>query len=726
LSNYNKDDLLKCHLEILKHYPEEIKIIVVHMGAKHFEPTLDNCKVINIPDSGSSIRSLFALMKALEIAWEDGICKINYREGDQWTLNHERVKENFSKNAVFQAFHSKDGADLNNSYLDVERFTSTYEEFANWALFQERDASVEKKFNRWVQMSVKTAEESHKLENPEDYQIIGDQREIDRMANYQKIKNKITYLESLEKEPNFKKWLETSTELAKPEKIEKNDYNKNMNISVRFGHGLGDCCNFAHLIPLFTRRGYEISVHCDPDKTPIFIAAGAKIVNAAQNSHGWFHPHVGQMNSLDDHWNGSKAGHNINHSPMPFIGRDHERWQELCDERISLEDQSTQETKDFINEIIKDLPRPLILIHTKGNCSTEQKNLDDGVTTRLYELLLNNTDGTIILLDWDNRVPWSYTARIKKIKANFPNITLMQLYELMQSSDLLIGIDSGPLHFSRFTKIPTLGIWTKHYPSHFVLPHPNAVHLVPSFQNSDKFRRIYFNTVLSSEDKLTAEEITKQALRVLGPAKYIRNPEHKMRDVQLQNFIDRTARKGPKDDFFVDRNISFTKALSRLSSIENPQILETGCIRQEEDWDGAGFSTFIFGHFAHYNDGKLYSVDMDEENCKFAKKWIDQFGDAVSIYTSRSEEFLESFTQPIDLFYADSADEGTPNFEEICLREVQLIQKNMRENSMILIDDTREKIGSLVGKGKLAVPWLVENGWKVLYNSYQQLLVRAK
>ena len=59
-------------------------------------------------------------------------------------------------------------------------------------------------------------------------------------------------------------------------------------ISVAFDHGLGDCSNFAHQIPLWIRRGYTVDVQCAYDKAPLFIAAGASIVPRAKCRHEWY------------------------------------------------------------------------------------------------------------------------------------------------------------------------------------------------------------------------------------------------------------------------------------------------------------------------------------------------------------------------------------------------------------------------------------------------------
>jgi hypothetical protein len=250
LSNYNRDESLKCHLEILKYYPEKVKIIVVHMGKTPIQ--LENCILLNLPDSGFKIGPLVALMKGIEIAWEHGVSKICYRPSDDWVFNHKRVQENFARKAIFQGFNwfttnTMDDFSLTDCYLNIERFIKTYEEYANWALFYERDLACERKLARWVKLTLTSQEDFHRLENrertppigykkeeidlgfqvvgqprPSNYnddhnnrffneawQLVGDHNEQDRASNYTKIRKSIPYVAGLEKEPNFQKWLKS-------------------------------------------------------------------------------------------------------------------------------------------------------------------------------------------------------------------------------------------------------------------------------------------------------------------------------------------------------------------------------------------------------------------------------------------------------------------------------------------------------------------------------------
>ena len=59
-----------------------------------------------------------------------------------------------------------------------------------------------------------------------------------------------------------------------------------------FHHGLGDCAYFAHLLPLYARRGHAVEVECTPDKGILFQAAGATTTSTAGSApaHPWGYP----------------------------------------------------------------------------------------------------------------------------------------------------------------------------------------------------------------------------------------------------------------------------------------------------------------------------------------------------------------------------------------------------------------------------------------------------
>jgi ADP-heptose:LPS heptosyltransferase len=84
-------------------------------------------------------------------------------------------------------------------------------------------------------------------------------------------------------------------------------------------------------------------------------------------------------------------------------------------------------------------------LHTKGNTGQERKSLPDAIAAEFYKSLLDRFDGSIVLLDWDNRVPRLASYRVRHLDELGP-CSIDVMLALMARSDLVIGVDSGPLH----------------------------------------------------------------------------------------------------------------------------------------------------------------------------------------------------------------------------------------------------------------------------------------
>lgn len=499
-------------------------------------------------------------------------------------------------------------------------------------------------------------------------------------------------------------------------------------ISVSFHHGLGDCAYFAHLIPLYTKRGYPVEVECTPDKQVLFRAAGAKIVAKAATSHPWGYPSGGTFEGQGRFWQGSKIGHNLSHPPLPDIGCKEELWEEFCATRIEIGPHLAPETLETVRRWIERLPRPLTLLHTKGNSGQERKSLPDEIAAAFYKSFLDRCDGTLLLLDWDNRVPRMASYRIRHLDELGPCST-ETLLALIDQADLLVGVDSGPLHVSRFTTTPTVGVWMPgHYPTTYTLPRNEQLNVVLADQGRqwNRLKRIPWNIWEHSGSTYKADALAEVCAAMLGNAKYLDRGQIAA-DVQLQQFVSQwcCGIHGNALSGYCDRNRSFDFLLGEASARFNqPTIVETGTIRAEEDWAGAGFSTFLLGAYVHRRDGKLHSVDLSPQNCQFARKWTAVFGTAVEIAQQDSVAFLGSFPTAIDVLYLDSLDTTEPAHADHCLREIQAAQPRLHEQSLVAIDDTPWHGGAWVGKGALAVPWLIKQGWSVLYGGYQVVLSR--
>ena len=75
--------------------------------------------------------------------------------------------------------------------------------------------------------------------------------------------------------------------------------------------------------------------------------------------------------------------------------------------------------------------------------------------------------------------------------------------------------------------------------------------------------------------------------------------------------------------------------------------------------------------------------------------------------------------------YLDSLDTTEPGHAEHALREVQAAMPKLGKDSLVVFDDTPWHGGAWVGKGAMAVPFLLQQGWTVLYAGYQVVLGQA-
>ncbi|MGO9935476.1 MAG: class I SAM-dependent methyltransferase [Steroidobacteraceae bacterium] len=494
-------------------------------------------------------------------------------------------------------------------------------------------------------------------------------------------------------------------------------------ITYTFFHGLGDCANAAHLFSLYTRRGHRIGVQCAPDKAPLFQAAGCELVARAARTHPWEHPPAAGAPNHEDHWSGNKTAWNISRYPLPNIGRCAERWEELCAAKLNLDQFVTREMQAEVDRYIETLPRPVVLFAPQGNTGTEGKNLSHEVQSQTLHGLLDSTGGAVILLDWDQRVFKLPNWRVRHLGDDWRPLSTVELYALIKRADLVIGCDSGVLHFTRFTDTPALGAWTRHHPSQFALPRRNTLHLVPASQNElSRYRRIAYNIVECAGEKLSGSFVAEQAVRMLCARKYLSDA---VPDTLLRHLLDNCRQFESPMTSFVDRHRTFGAFLDIARRMATPTIVETGTIRAAEDWS-AGFSTYLIGFFLQqHGGGELHSVDLDAKNVAFARAWTRAFGDRVRIHQEHSHAWLSAYAgRPIDLLYLDSADVGTQAYQECSLREVQLALPHLAAEAVILFDDTCWRAGEFQGKGKLAVPWLLQHGWKIVAGGYQILMMR--
>lgn len=178
------------------------------------------------------------------------------------------------------------------------------------------------------------------------------------------------------------------------------------------------------------------------------------------------------------------------------------------------------------------------------------------------------------------------------------------------------------------------------------------------------------------------------------------------------------------------RNKSFLKIIEILenSYIKPINIVETGCIRNvtEESKFGDGWSTLNWEYYAKKTNSKVYVVDIDQNHLNKSFEIVPQ-SEFVYYTKDDSINYLNNFDKKIDLLFLDSYDyygdeENIKKCHNHSLNEIKAAWDKLNDECFILIDDVFNN--SWDGKGKLSIPFLLNNGFKLVYFIDSQVLLK--
>ena len=145
------------------------------------------------------------------------------------------------------------------------------------------------------------------------------------------------------------------------------------------------------------------------------------------------------------------------------------------------------------------------------------------------------------------------------------------------------------------------------------------------------------------------------------------------------------------------REISFRKIFEHLDALDAPiTIVETGCVRTVDNWEGDGQSTILFDRYVrHGGQGSIvHSVDLDAQATAICRT---QVSDRVTVHTADSVALLRHLAaqlrkenRRLDLLYLDSYDlnwhDPTPSAVHV-LKEFLSIGPAVNGNTLVVVDD---------------------------------------
>jgi len=191
------------------------------------------------------------------------------------------------------------------------------------------------------------------------------------------------------------------------------------------------------------------------------------------------------------------------------------------------------------------------------------------------------------------------------------------------------------------------------------------------------------------------------------------------------------------------RTEGFRKIFGYLDRFNRPiAIIETGCVRQRDNWAGDGQSTILFDKYAEFHSGSVvFSVNLDPQATALCRSLVS---DRVRIRTGDSIAWLKSLTDDppaelryVDLLYLDSYD---VDFDDPLpsaihhLKELVAIVPLLSAGTLVAVDDSPSSfVGvhdpnssfnlirppKIDGKGRLIAEYAAQIGAEVLFVDYQ-------
>ena len=297
-------------------------------------------------------------------------------------------------------------------------------------------------------------------------------------------------------------------------------------IRFRFdAHGLGDVCHAVHAMRLYIAAGYGVQIQIEKNKAWIWQAAGIPIYDGPEElpPHRYLYPDWGRYFDLStpDH-ESSKVAHFFEVDELPKLGTKEEVWQAVCDERIDVTPHITPEAHAEAEAFLAGLPHPIFVLHSRGTNWSEKKSIPNGVAFDLILKLVEESGGSVVVLDYDHRAPTvSDHPRIKNLKPDWGHIGCDRLCALLLQVDLLIGVDSGPFHVAgMLPSVKALGVFREIPPVRCCLPNPNATYLVPARDHHHWVTRgPEWQFVEYPGEDVTTADIAELAIKIITPEK---------------------------------------------------------------------------------------------------------------------------------------------------------------------------------------------------------------
>jgi hypothetical protein len=250
------------------------------------------------------------------------------------------------------------------------------------------------------------------------------------------------------------------------------------------------------------------------------------------------------------------------------------------------------------------------------------------------------------------------------------------------------------------------------------------------FQRPDNFARHKQMTTDYAKRPLTLKKIESYAEVFLPFISYFN--DYKNKNFELYEKYILPNKKLIFSKPITGRNDSFISVLTVLENeFRNPiTLVETGCIRDvlPRGKLGDGWSTLNWEYYCRNTNSTAHVIDISSTHIEASKKIVPE-SKWVVYHLGDSIEILNEFSHKIDFLFLDSYnyggdEENIKKCHEHSLNELLSCWDKLNEKCFILIDDVFDE--NWTGKGKLTIPYLLQNNFEIIHFKDSQVFLKRK
>ncbi|GBQ68410.1 hypothetical protein AA103196_1937 [Ameyamaea chiangmaiensis NBRC 103196] len=170
---------------------------------------------------------------------------------------------------------------------------------------------------------------------------------------------------------------------------------------------------------------------------------------------------------------------------------------------------------------------------------------------------------------------------------------------------------------------------------------------------------------------------------------------------------------------------SFAVMFDHLRRCERPLIVETGCLRVPDNWEGDGQSTFQFDWFAREHAGQVVTVDINPDSIDSSRRACSGVTSTILNDSVAALHMLGSLAaRPAALIYLDSFDLDTSNPMPSAIHhatEMMAARGLIGPGTLICVDDFDVPPLGPGGKGLIVDQFMHGVRADVLFSGYQKV-----